>query len=83
MNITAAQITEIANALGAAAAVFVPGSAAVIAAAEGLIVLIDNTLLPLIQSFEGEEATVAEQALVAARTVANEKRFGAPPAPHN
>ena len=69
MNLTAEQITEIANALGAAAA-------------EGLVELIDNTLLPLIQNLEGEEATVAEQALVAAKTEANEKRFGAPPAPH-
>lgn len=83
MNITAAQITEIANALGAAASAFIPGSAVVVTAAEGMIALIDETLLPIIQDMEGEEASVAEQALVAARTAINEKRFGAAPAPHN
>jgi len=82
MNITAEQITEIANALGAAAALFVP--------VPPLSSRLPRVLFPWSTTpaadhpeLRREEASVAEQALVAARTVANEKRFGAPPAPHN
>ena len=79
-NITPQDITSIAEALGSAASLFVPGAAAIVPVATGIIELIDNRLLPIVQSMSGEEASVAEQALVAARTAVEEKRVGAAPA---
>ena len=82
-NITSQQITEIAKALGSALSLFVPGYAPFVVAATGIIELIDRTLLPIVESFHGGEASVARQALVAVRTQALEIRVGVPPAAHN
>jgi hypothetical protein len=81
IQITASEVTTIAEVLGAAASAFIPGAAAVVPAAEGIVSIFENTLLPLVGMLEGGQASIVTQASVASGEALIRLRIGAPADP--
>lgn len=72
---------SIANTLGALASVVNPAVGGAVAAIEGAIALVKDTIIPAIQHAHDSQLSVAQQALLALQSAQLRAQVGAPPAP--
>ena len=81
VSFTLADATQILDGIASTAAVINPAAGGAIAAIDGLVHLIENTIIPAIRNAHDVQLSVASQALLKARSDALRAQVGAPPAP--
>jgi hypothetical protein len=79
VTLSSADVLRLAGILGTLLSLAVPGSAAIVAAAEGAAQLVENVLLPAVRHLEPHEISVVEQASILAKAQADRVRLGMPP----